>query len=195
MSKLSIPFENGHRLDLIQHFINTTNSKKYLEIGCDKNQIFSKIKCDYMVGVDPARGGTLRMTSDEFFSQNTETFDTIFIDGLHHYDQVLRDVDNSLKILNSGGTIIIHDMLPVIEEETNMPNPGKSKVWLGDVWRLGFELMSRSDIKFKLVTIDYGCGVVTKDSQEPRTLDVENSWEWYSNHWNNLPLTSIKSIL
>ena len=34
------------------------NFKDYLEIGCDKNQSFSKIKIDNKIGVDPIEGGT-----------------------------------------------------------------------------------------------------------------------------------------
>ena len=33
------------------------------------------------------------MTSDEFFIQNKNTFDLIFIDGLHIYEQVIKDID------------------------------------------------------------------------------------------------------
>ena len=52
------------------------------------------------------------MTSDEFFSQNKETFDLIFIDGLHIHEQVLKDIDNSLNVLNENGVILLHDCLP-----------------------------------------------------------------------------------
>ena len=37
------------------------------------------------------------MTSDEFFKQNEDTYDVIFIDGLHTSDAVYRDINNSLK--------------------------------------------------------------------------------------------------
>jgi hypothetical protein len=32
------------------------------------------------VGVDPEQGGSARMTSDEFFAENTDKFDLVFID-------------------------------------------------------------------------------------------------------------------
>ena len=40
------------------------------------------------------------MTSDEYFKKFKDKFDLIFIDGLHHYNQVEKDIYNSLEILN-----------------------------------------------------------------------------------------------
>lgn len=191
---INIPFTHEKRLDLIKKAIEVTNAKTYLEIGCDKNQIFSNISVERMIGVDPARGGNCRMTSDEFFEQNVETFDVIFIDGLHHYDQVSRDVENALNVLNDGGIIIIHDMLPVNEKEAVVPIPEIKQVWLGDVWRLAFDLSNRSDIRFKLTLIDHGCGVVCKGTQEPKNIISSNTWDFYVANWNKLPLVTYNEI-
>jgi SAM-dependent methyltransferase len=193
----NIVFEDVHRINLIQKLIDRVNARSYLEIGCDRNQIFDIIKCDRMVGVDPTRGGTLRMTSDEYFKNYSETFDVIFIDGLHHYDQVTRDVNNALKVLNAGGYIVIHDMLPTVIDEISMPDPIISiisKYWLGDVWRLGFDLMGRNDITFKILAMDCGCGVVTKIAQQPNAITHVNSWEWYCDNWNKLPFVKYDEI-
>ena len=57
------------RLDIIEHFIKKNNYKSYLEIGCCKNEVFSKINIK-KVGVDPNSGGTVRLTSDNFFKTN-----------------------------------------------------------------------------------------------------------------------------
>ena len=61
------------------------------------------------------------MTSDEFFEQNKEKFDIVFIDGLHHSEQVYKDILNSLNILNEDGTIICHDMNPTEEFRQIVP--------------------------------------------------------------------------
>lgn len=195
--KANINFENHNRLELIQKILKKVNAKTYLEIGCDKDQIFKHIICDKKVGVDPIRGGNLRMTSDEYFSNHRDTFDVIFIDGLHHYEQVTRDVDNALQCLNEHGYIIIHDMLPVYEDETSMPDPIKSphsRYWLGDVWRLSFDLMERSDITFKLISMDCGCGIISKIPQTPVKIQHENNWEWYCDNLNKLPFIKYNEV-
>ena len=47
------------------------NYQRYLEIGTDTNKIFdiARTKFPIAVGVDPRQGGTLKMTSDEFFTE------------------------------------------------------------------------------------------------------------------------------
>lgn len=192
---IDIDFTPENRLDLINLAIHHTNAISYLEIGCDKNQIFSNIHVENKVGVDPTRGGTIRSTSDTFFKKNTQTFDVIFVDGLHYYDQVKRDIENSLKYLKKNGIIIIHDMLPKKESHTEVPIPNPfRKPWLGDVWRLGFDLMARSDIVFNIVKIDSGCGILWKGKQSSKKIDTINSWSFYEKNYNQLPLISFNDI-
>jgi hypothetical protein len=196
--KANIVFEDYTRLNLILKLIERINAQNYLEIGCDKNQIFRHINCQKKIGVDPYRGGNHLMTSDAYFLNFTEDmFDVIFIDGLHHYEQVTKDVNNALNRLNDHGYIIIHDLLPVFKDETSMPAPiasADSPYWLGDTWRLSFDLMGRSDITFKIVTIDCGCGVIIKTPQVPVEISHENNWEWYCNNLDKLPLTQYHEI-
>ena len=86
-------------MDFIQKIIDKKNCSSYLEIGCDDDLLFSKVKVKEKIGVDPVSGGNFRGTSDEFFDQNKDYFDCIFIDGLHEYDQVYKDIKNSIKFL------------------------------------------------------------------------------------------------
>ncbi len=66
------------RTDIIQHFIDQRKFKNYLEIGCFRNENFNKIKIDNKVSVDPdpEAHATYQMTSDEFFTNNKDTFDS-----------------------------------------------------------------------------------------------------------------------
>ena len=104
--------ENVNRWDLINKIIDIKNFSSYLEIGCDDDYAFSKIRLKNKIGVDPYSGGNFRGTSDKFFNQNKKKFDCVFIDGLHEYDQVNKDILNSLDNLNENGIILIHDCLP-----------------------------------------------------------------------------------
>ena len=111
--KLNIDWSNfPNRSKVIQNVIDLKGYKSYLEIGCDNDENFKKIRVETKIGVDPVRGGTIRKTSDEFFFENSIFFDCIFIDGLHEYDQVKKDINNSLNYLNNGGVIFVHDCMP-----------------------------------------------------------------------------------
>jgi predicted O-methyltransferase YrrM len=185
---INIDWQTEHsRIAVLQHLVTSKNYKTYLEIGCDKNQVFDKIIVDTKEGVDPNRGGTVRKTSDDFFAADNRKWDLIFIDGLHAYEQVSRDVENAIARLNDNGTIVIHDMLPVRESQATLVPT--EKYWLGDVWRLAFDLIERSDIKFNIFKFDFGCGIITKDSQVPVVItDKNESWDFYKNNYSRLPL-------
>ena len=71
--------EEINRWDLIQKLIELNNFQSYLEIGCFDNELFDVVNINHKTGVDPVSGGTIRLTSDQFFSQNKEFFDCIFI--------------------------------------------------------------------------------------------------------------------
>jgi len=103
------------RTALINYLIRKTRAKSYLEIGVWNGANFQEISCPCKIGVDPDPDSpaTLNITSDDFFAGNKGKFDLIFIDGLHHADQVERDIINSLAVLNEGGTIVCHDMNPI----------------------------------------------------------------------------------
>lgn len=51
----------------------------------------------------------IKKTSDEFFLDNNELFDVIYIDGSHNYSNVFSDANNSWKILNKNGILIFDD--------------------------------------------------------------------------------------
>ena len=157
--KLDIKFpKNIYRWDLIQHIIDKYSFKNYLEIGCDKNQSFSRINVKNKVGVDPVSGGTIRDTSDNFFRINKDKYDIIFIDGLHHYEQVSKDIKNSLEILNQNGFILIHDCLPRSIAHQAIPRYRGS--WNGDVWKSIVEMRTLDNIETYTCQIDFGVGVI-----------------------------------
>ena len=50
-----------------------------------------------------------KMTSEEFFEKNTETFDFIYIDGAHDALSVFNDGISAWEVLNEGGVIAFDD--------------------------------------------------------------------------------------
>ena len=148
------------RLFIVQDIIDKKNYQNYLEIGCFDDELFNHVKCIKKIGVDPVSGGTIRKTSDQFFEKNIEKFDCIFIDGLHEYHQVKKDIENSLKFLNDEGVILLHDCLPnnYFEQAT----PRCQWTWNGDVWKAIIECRSKASIDVYTIYADHGIGVIFK---------------------------------
>lgn len=145
---------------LINKIIKERNYTSYLEIGVQNGYCFNQIECEVKLAVDPVWTDRITefemMDSDTFFKANSNTFDIVFIDGLHHSDQVLADLVNSASILNPGGTILLHDMLPTSEVTQRVPRA--SKEWYGDCWKVGHILsFANYDIEFKIHEFD--CGI------------------------------------
>ena len=148
------------RYEIIQETIKRKNYKSYLEIGCDQDELFSKIIIEKKVGVDPVSGGTVRDTSDNFFKKNNEKFDIIFIDGLHEYAQVKKDINNSLFFLNDDGVIFLHDCMPM--RFICQAVPRAKAVWNGDVWKNIVEARTKPEIDTYVVHADNGIGMILK---------------------------------
>lgn len=152
------------RMDVINFLIEKNNYKSYLEIGVQQGVSFNAINVPYKVGVDPDERSVadLKLSSNEFFIQNKELFDIIFIDGLHHWDQALVDFHNALKCLSLNGTIVMHDCNP--ESEAMQHVPRINKQWTGDVWKafVMARMQYNLHMYFRVVNIDYGVGVIDR---------------------------------
>ena len=159
--KISFNFpEDYFRWDLIDYLIQKNKFENYLEIGCDDDQLFSKVNIRNKIGVDPVSGGNIRKKSDDFFSTNKDKFDLVFIDGLHIYEQVKKDILNSLKFLNENGMILVHDCLP--DSLSKQAVPRYKMKWNGDVWKAIVDLRQREDLEIYTCEIDEGIGIITK---------------------------------
>jgi len=176
-----------NRIALVNLLIGKFTNAKYLEIGCAGNYLFNSVYVEDKTGVDPASGGNVKETSDDFFKTSKDKFDVIFIDGLHTYDQVRRDVINSIKHLKEGGYIALHDMLPRNWKEQHIPII-TGGVWTGDVWKVGFELAQSEGIDFKILRIDYGVGVfrLTKKNVVLRDFTSKLQDKQFSYFYDNL---------
>ena len=150
------------RTDLLNFLAEKYNLQNYLELGVQVPGLnFDKIKCKYKSGVDPDHEAkaTYQMTSDQFFKTwiYDETFDLIFIDGLHTAEQVKKDFENALKILSPNGFIVLHDCNPLKEEHTIVSRPTERGHWNGDVYKFAGRLSAFEE--FVTIDIDNGCGV------------------------------------
>jgi Methyltransferase domain len=125
----------------------------YLEIGVFKGETLALAQPDTCVtGIDPqprpeadrhyiAPTCIHSMTSDAYFASLDSSgarppgvIDLAFIDGLHIYEQILRDFINVERYCGSGSVIVLHDTLPIAAVTTARQR--RSGYWCGDVWKI-----------------------------------------------------------
>ncbi|MFA5152802.1 MAG: class I SAM-dependent methyltransferase [Clostridia bacterium] len=108
-------------VDIICAIVNSTNCKLYLELGCQHATTVRKMIAQNrkVIGVDIRKQFDqgdffffYEETTDNFFTHFNEHPDIIYIDADHNFESVKKDFINSLKVLNAGGTILIHDTDP-----------------------------------------------------------------------------------
>lgn len=193
------------RIEIAQACLDAMGDGNYLEIGVNDGASFIPVKARRKWGVDPnyqlswkrrlkyavfSRLGLkieklYRMTSDEFFAAERgllekRGIDVCFIDGLHTYAQVMKDVNNALRYLRPAGVIVLDDCNPAtaviaapasnINEVIARKIPGWDGRWSGDVWKAVVHLRSlRPDLDAFVLDCDTGIGVVTK-SPSPAAL-------------------------
>ncbi len=181
------------RTHIINHLISKIKANSYLEIGVrEPSGNFIHINCPNKVAIDPfpLDQSILPLTSDEFFTQNKSTFDIIFIDGLHHSDQVEKDIINSLKVLNKDGYIICHDMNPTTELMQRVPIQTNTE-WTGDCWKAWVKIRTNNpNLSMEVVDTDFGVGIITVGNQKLLELDNPNptydEFSFNKKEWLNL---------
>lgn len=160
---------------IINKLIQQKDYKSYLEIGIQYKYNWNLIKCQNMAGVEPAGDleddRIVKTTSDGYFATHTDTFDIIFIDGDHNAPTVSRDIANSLKVLNPGGTIVLHDTYPPEESDVN---PCRCGTVYQAVWQL------RQQPGYDILTYQYDFGVcLVKPGQTGKTIHPVTTYSDY----------------
>ena len=173
------------RYDIINFLIEKYKLINYLEIGVFKGENIREIKATHKDGVDPGVEGytppevNYPMTSDAFFDLIKEhediKYDIIFIDGLHHADQVGKDIQNALNHIVEGGFILLHDCNPVSYEAQLVPR--QTMAWNGDVWKAFVDFKAHyPDMECSVIDTDFGVGVIKVGGMKC-TLQA-NFWGW-----------------
>ena len=119
------PTKNGGHEAIVLYLLQKCNCQTFLELGIYQGDVIKVAKTfvKKCVGVDivdhigPNKKFTfIQKTTDEFFETNSDNFDAVFIDADHRYESAVKDLENSLKILNYNGFIIMHDTDPYKKE-------------------------------------------------------------------------------
>lgn len=153
--------------EILNEIIEREGYKSYLEIGYGSGYNFERIKCKNKTSVDVKGKATFKGTSDDFFKQNEDKFDVVFIDGDHTADQVRKDIINAMRFLEEDGVIAIHDTIP--HNEAMQKVPREQKEWTGDVYKAvaGFH-KEYPDVKLETYLCDYGLTVIYPQGKKYR---------------------------
>ena len=150
---------------VIQSLINKNNYNTYLEIGIKQKLCFDfiKIKSKESLDINKTYNPTYVNKSDDFFKSidsQHKKWDIIFVDGDHEKNQVLKDINNSLKHLNKGGTVICHDMCPSNYKDLHPEACYNS-------WEaLAYLRKNNPNLEIYVIDTDYGVGVIKKGKQD-----------------------------
>jgi hypothetical protein len=183
------------RYDVINYVIEKYNLVNYLEIGVFKGENIREIKASHKDGVDPGVEGyfppevNYPIPSDDFFKliegHNDIKYDVVFIDGLHHADQVSRDIQNSLKHLTPNGFILLHDCNPISYEAQLVPR--QTMAWNGDTWRAFVQFkIDNPSFKCCVVDTDFGVGVIQNNGNESVFNEFNISWNEFDENRKEL---------
>ena len=190
------------RYELINLLIKYNGYKTYLEIGVEEGECFKMINCMYKDSVDPCVENEFetlnwypvnyKMTSDMFFKHvsTDKKYDIIFIDGLHEYEQVNKDIANSLDHLNADGVIIVHDCNPKSYDMQKVPR--EQVYWSGDVWKSIVNFANVPYLKVFVIDEDTGLGVITVEKNDNvKSLPGTITWDYFD--VNRETLLNLKS--
>jgi hypothetical protein len=188
-----------NRKKVVRRALDGRTNPVYLEIGVKRGAAFRRIAADVKIAVDPAfkipalyrrlaeakarETHYFEMTSDDFFAKEADfleqrRIDVALIDGLHTYEQVLRDVENTLRYLKDDGVIVLHDCNPATESigypaqsiaDFSAKHHWWNLLWSGDVWKAIVHLRStRDDLRVAVLKRDFGVGIIRKGSPDSR---------------------------
>ncbi|MCR4265978.1 class I SAM-dependent methyltransferase, partial [Nitratireductor sp. ZSWI3] len=146
-------------LQFIGSLHDSLKPESYFEIGTAKGSSLKLAQCD-AVAIDPkfqfdtdcigSRNRTflIQEPSDHFFRNNDlRTFfpggvDLAFLDGMHLFEFLLRDLLHVSRYVRSNSVVLLHDCFPITERmalrEQQKPSSDEpfANWWTGDVWKI-----------------------------------------------------------
>jgi hypothetical protein len=138
----------------------------YLEIGVHKGISLQQTRRGTpCIGIDPSPdiGHQLRpeakiyeLTSDEFFARYDPSdlfggpIELAFIDGLHLFEQVVRDFINVEAHSTTDTVVLLHDCLPL--DEVTASRDRTTDFYSGDVWKAAL-VLRRLRPELEMVTV------------------------------------------
>ena len=184
----------------LQWFHRNCNPRNYLEIGVNTGRSLQYALANTpCIGIDPSpvleyplndKQKLFEITSDKFFANNNveeifgDKVELAFIDGLHHYEQVLKDFINIEKHSDKDTIVLLHDIYPVVPETAT--REWNTFYWAGDTWKFMHIINKyRPDLCARTIpTFPTGLGFV--NSLDANNTVLEDNFETILAEFNEL---------
>ncbi len=205
LARAKLPGEDylGH----LARFHEALRPRVYLEIGVDAGRTLSLARPPTVaLGVDPAakEGGAFSaetllfpVESDVFFASGQagralagRPVDLAFVDGLHLFEQALRDFIHVERCAAPDSVVLFHDCLPLTP--ATAARTRTTGFWSGDAWKIVPILQRmRPDLTAFLIPA-YPTGLLAVTGLDPASRTLEEGFdaavgEWREKEWSGGP--------
>lgn len=177
----------------------------YMEIGCRRGRSFSPVRSK-TIAVDPVfsvkidvithkpRLHIFQESSDDFFDsqfleRNEIALKLSFLDGMHLYEYLLRDLIATERNSAADGFIMLHDCCPYDHEMTTRDlDDLPDGAWTGDVWKIVPILQKyRPDLKIDVLDCRT-TGLVVVSNLDPKNTVLSENYDAIIKEFNAIDL-------
>lgn len=187
LAKASMPGPDHYVM--LNHLHNVLQPGLYLEVGVDQGRSIAAAQPPtHVVGIDPkphintpprAECNLLPIASDDFFASNRASellssgIDLAFIDGLHEFQQIVRDFWHVERYCKEDATIVLHETIPY--DDYSATQTPQTSWWAGDVWKLIPLLQSaRPDLEMFVIRTPPSGLTVIRDLKSTPVTSLED---------------------
>lgn len=195
-----------HRLEFLSEAHLKLKPRRYAEIGVFRGKSMAIVApMTRAIGIDPSpvvsepvprRCRIFAMTSDSYFQERNlkddlhGPVDLAYIDGLHHYEAVLRDFRNVEAASHADTVVLLDDCLPRSEDMASREQ--QTELWTGDVWKALLAIHRyRKDLRLTLIdTEPTGTGMIT--GIDPGSRVLHNQYDELVEKMRNVPYDTLR---
>jgi hypothetical protein len=194
-------------LVLLDQIHERLRPRTYLEIGVNEGHSLCLARPGTRaVGIDPepllrepSDAALFRLTSDDFFERHDLDavlqglpLDLAFVDGMHLFEFVLRDLINIGRYAVPTTTVLLHDCYPISAETATREH--LTYLWTGDVWKIVLCLKEYCpDVEVRVVDAPpAGLGIV-RHLDEAASARLEDRYDEIVDRFVDLPYSTLEN--